>query len=67
MYLRLWLLFAFLAVALTACGEVAQFPVAAGVGTNPLLWSTSAMKLAAIVSILFKARIPPVTFRDFTH
>jgi glucose/arabinose dehydrogenase len=37
MYLRLSLPFAFLAVALTACGEVAQFPVAAGLGANPQL------------------------------
>ncbi len=32
-----WLLFAGVAVALTACGEVAQLPVAAGVGPHPQL------------------------------
>lgn len=37
MYTRLSLLFAFFAIVLTACGEVAQFPVAAGVGEHPQL------------------------------
>jgi len=48
MYLRLWLLFAFLAVDLTACGEVAQFPVAAGVGTNPQLPSPNPVLMPTV-------------------
>ena len=34
---RLSLLFAVAAIALTACGEVAQLPIAAGVGPHPQL------------------------------